>query len=251
MGDLGGVEAVDLGVPRAARAVRVVAAEGVGRVEQQPEAVALGELLEHARGGAVAPHVHREDAGGARGDRRLDAGGIERVGERVDVAEDRPHALAPQGVGVRDEGEGGDDDVAFHAERVHGELEGDRGVAGGDAVAGACDARHLGLERLRHRAEVGQPAAVEQRLHAREEGGTVRHVRAPDVQGLGERGRVAEQGERGAARRATRRVAGRRSRLDVEERRPGGKGGRRPVVDREEAGGASRCSRRLHANRFS
>ena len=142
--------------------------------------------------------MHADDAAGARRDHAAHGFGIEVVGGRVDVGEDRRDALPVQCVGGGDEGPRGHDHFAFQSQRTDRDFQCDGAVAHRDAVLDAevrCDAL---LELLHHRPVVGQPLVVEYLVDALQEGLAVADVGAADVQRLLKRRRCAVDGQVGS-----------------------------------------------------
>ena len=92
--------------------------------------------------------MHGHDRPRARGDRRLDALGVEVGGGGMDVHEHRPGADVGDGFGGRDEGVGrGDHLVArLHPHRQQGQMERARARVQGHAVPDAAVGGELFLE---------------------------------------------------------------------------------------------------------
>ena len=113
----------------------------------------------------------------------------------VDVAEDRGDLLPLQGVGRGDEGEGRHDDLAFKPEGADRDLQGDGGVAHGDAVLDADVLGDPALKLLNDGAVVGEVATVEDSLEAFQEPGLIADVRPADVNKVRERRRATGDGQ--------------------------------------------------------
>ena len=130
-------------------------AERLAGVLEDPEAAAGGDLLELGHRGGVAEDVDREDPRGALGQTRLGGGGIEVEGDRVDVAEDRPHTLIEEAVGRSDEAQrAGQDLVALTpAQRPDPEVQRGRPARDGDRVLDPEPGGEVALEALDHRAQ--------------------------------------------------------------------------------------------------
>ena len=111
-------------------------AEGLGAVLHHPQAVRAGQVHDRRHVGRVAEDVDRQDRPRRGADARLDRRGVEAVGDRVDVAEDRRGAHPGDGLGRGVEGVRGGDDLVARPD-VQGVERDDEGVgAVGDARAG-------------------------------------------------------------------------------------------------------------------
>jgi hypothetical protein len=88
------------------------AAECVGRVEQQLQPPAIGNLRKAFDVARTPPEMHAQDASGPRGNQLLDPLWIESMRGGVDVAEDRRDLLPLQCVGRCDKGRRGQDHLA-------------------------------------------------------------------------------------------------------------------------------------------
>ncbi len=162
------------------------AAEGMGGIVNEREAMLGGELLEGGVIAGLAPDVHADDAGGARRNQASRLGGVKVVGAGCDVAEDGSDLLPLQGVRSGDEGEGRDDDFAFKFGRANCDFKGDGGVADGDAMADAEGLLELLFELLDDRAEISEPTAIHDFVNAAEERFLGTDIRAAHVEGFAE-----------------------------------------------------------------
>ena len=116
---------------RADRPALVLRADGARGVLDELEPVALGQRDEGVHVRRQPDLVHGHDRLRALGDRALGRRGVEVVGQRVDVGEDRRRAALPDGVGRGDEGQRRDDDLVAGADARDVEREVQRGGAVG------------------------------------------------------------------------------------------------------------------------
>jgi len=115
----------------------------------------------------------------------------------IDVSEDGSDLLPLQRVRRGDEREGGNDDLTLEIQGARRDLERDSPVAHCHAVLHVQELRDALLELLRNGPIVRKPATIEDVAGALKETLVVADVRAPDVEGLGEHGRRAINGEVG------------------------------------------------------
>ena len=101
------------------------------------QAVAVGDRLDHVHVGDEPEEVDRADRPGPRRDRRLDPLGVDQVGVRLDVDEDRRGAGVEDRVGRRGEGVRDGDDLVARPEAEAGEdgHQGERAVGHRDRRA--------------------------------------------------------------------------------------------------------------------
>ena len=165
---LGGVEAEGGRLAEAAHAPAAVArAVGLAGILDDGQVVARGDRQDGVEIRRPAVEMHRHDRPRVRGDRGLDALGVEVGGARIDVHEQRARPDVGDGFGGGDEGVGrGDDLVArLHPRREQGQMQGARARVHGDAVLDAAVGRELLLEPrdLLAEDERGRPADAVQR----------------------------------------------------------------------------------------
>ena len=158
--DLGGVEAEyrQIAVTQHGHAV-ALHAEGMGGVVDDLEPVGVGDALDAVGVARDAVAMDRQDGGGGRGDRFLDAVGVEVAGHRVDIDEHRSDAVPQQRVGGGHERVRGRDHLAADAQRLQRGHQGQGAVGEQAEVLDAEIARQFRFELLVEGAVVGQPAA--------------------------------------------------------------------------------------------
>jgi hypothetical protein len=192
--DLRRVEAEHLGLAEPAEGLGAeAAADAVRGVEEESQVVQLGDLLQLLDGRRLAPQVHADQSGRAVGDQALDLLGVDAPGRRVEIAEDRRQAEVAHRVRGRDVGHGRHDDLAGEARRPGHHFEGDRPVAGGDAVLRPGVLGDPRFELLDQRAAAGEASAVEGHFEPLVELRPVPGAGLSHHQGLLEGHRAAEQ----------------------------------------------------------
>lgn len=123
----------------AALAAFVAAAQALGRVFDDRQAVLGGDGVDGVHVGALAIQGHGDDGAGPGGDGGFQLGRIQGIGARIDVDIDGLGAQQGDGLGRGDVGEArGDDFVSRPDPQRHlGDLQGVGAVGDGDAVLGA------------------------------------------------------------------------------------------------------------------
>ncbi len=122
-----------------------------------------------------------QDAACLRRDQFFGVPGVDHVGGRIDVTEDRRDAVPGQRVRGCNERERGNNHLALEAESTHGELETDCPIRHRDAVFDTGRLRDATLELRDQRPAVGEPIPIERTGDPIENGLLVRQVRAADV----------------------------------------------------------------------
>ena len=164
--DLRGVEAEHGGVAEGGSGYPVsLDAEGVGGVVDDPEAVAVGDVLDGVDVAEVAVDVDWHDGARAGRDRLLYALGVEGAVRLADVGEDGREALARDGVGRAREAEGGGNDLAAQVEGLEYALEGVVPVGEQAHVRRPQALLEGHLELLVLLPHVGEPVALPQRTN--------------------------------------------------------------------------------------
>ena len=107
------------------------------------------------------------------------------MGSRVDIAKYWCDFLPLERVRRSNESERRHDNLACEAECPNGDLQSNRGIAHGDAVADADECGKFGLELLDIRTVVREPIAVEHVIDTRQEMLPIADIRPPDVDFLG------------------------------------------------------------------
>ena len=112
-------------------------AKAMGGVKNQSQTMTAGDRLQRIDVGRVAEIVHGDDAGGARGDGRLDAGRVQAPGIVLDVRKDRRGPEPDQGVDGGHEGEAGNDHLTLEPQPLVGEGQAQGATADADGVPDA------------------------------------------------------------------------------------------------------------------
>ena len=186
---------------RADRAALVGApmAQAASSTSASPWRSASGDEGVHV--GRQAELVHRHDRLRALGDRALGRGGVEVVGQRVDVGEDRRRAALPDRVGRGDERQRRHDDLVAGADAGDVEREVQRGGAVGRRHGvGRADALGEGRLELGDPRALGDPAGGDDRRRRPRRPPRQRRARERDLH----QDAFASGGRRASARRARR-----------------------------------------------
>ena len=122
------------------------------------------ELFNLAR---LAPHMDADNSCGPRRDHPFNLSGVDRMGTRIDVAEDRSDLLPLQSMSGGDERKGRNDYFSVHPQSADRDFQCHRTVADGDTIPSAEKPGDTALQLLNKGAIVTQPSAIEQVINPR------------------------------------------------------------------------------------
>jgi len=169
--------------------------KGVGSVVHQAQLVPVRDLLQRLNRTGPAPHVHAENARGARRNQAFHLCRIQVVRSRIDITKDGRDLLPLERMRRGHKGEGGHDDLACQAQSTAGDLQGHGGVTHGDAVSHPDQVGNTLLELAHVGAVVAEPAAVQHVIEPFVEPAAVANVGPTNVERLGKGRPAAHQGQ--------------------------------------------------------
>src|SRR5689334_20247459 len=151
-------------------------------VKEQLQATPLRDPGQRFHIARVAPQMDAEYASCPRTDQRFNLRGIKCEGLWIDICEHRLNAKPTKNVGGCHERERRDDDLTVELQSTDRNFKADGRICRGDTVAGPCLIRYPLFELFNIDTRIGQPATVEQIVHALEQSSPVADIRPPNVQ---------------------------------------------------------------------
>src|SRR5437773_961855 len=136
-----------------------------------------------------------DDPRSARRDHLLHTVRIKVARSRIDITKDRRDRLPLQGVGRADKRERGHKDLTGEIQGTDRDLQGQRSIAGSDAMSNTNKLSNALLELLYVRAIIGKPTAVEDVIDPLLKPLPISDIGRADVKGLLEGGAAAKDSQ--------------------------------------------------------